>query len=142
MTMNQKPTGTAMSMPAGLAVGGIWSLVVTIGLSAVIAKLIDGEIVEQGSIGYFVISILLIASITGALQSFRKIKRRRMLVCLISGLIYFCVLLSITALCFGGQYQGIGVTGLVVLCGSSCAGLMGLREKKQGRTGKIPALHR
>ena len=142
MTMNQKPTGTAMSMPAGLAVGGIWSLVVTIGLSAVIAKLIDGETVEQGSIGYFVISILLIASITGALQSFRKIKRRRMLVCLISGLIYFCVLLSITALCFGGQYQGIGVTGLVVLCGSSCAGLMGLREKKQGRTGKFPALHR
>lgn len=142
MTMNQKPTGTAMSMPAGLAVGGIWSLVVTIGLSAVIAKLIDGETVEQGSIGYFVISILLIASITGALQSFRKIKRRRMLVCQISGLIYFCVLLSITALCFGGQYQGIGVTGLVVLCGSSCAGLMGLREKKQGRTGKFPALHR
>jgi dolichol kinase len=65
-----------------------------------------------------------------------------MFVCLISGMIYFCVLLSITALCFGGQYQGIGVTGLVVLCGSCCAGLMGLREKKQGRKGKIPALHR
>lgn len=142
MTMNQKPTGTAMSMPAGLAVGGVWSLAITIGLSAVIAKLIDGGAVAQGSIGYFVISILLIASITGALQSFRKIKRRRMLVCLISGLIYFCVLLSITALCFGGQYQGVSATGLVVLCGSCCAGLMGLREKKQGRKGKIPALHR
>ncbi|MEE1327987.1 MAG: TIGR04086 family membrane protein [Oscillospiraceae bacterium] len=142
MTMNQKPTGTAMSMPAGLAVGGVWSLAITIVLSALIAKLIDGGAVAQGSIGYFVISILLIASITGALQSFRKIKRRRMLVCLISGLIYFCVLLTITALCFGGQYQGIGVTALVVLCGSCCAGLMGLREKKQGRKGKIPALHR
>lgn len=142
MTTNHKPTGIAMSMPAGLAVGGVWSLAITIVLSALIAKLIDGEIIAQGSIGYFVIGILLSASITGSLQAFRKIKRRRMFVCLISGMIYFCVLLSITALCFGGQYQGIGVTGLVVLCGSCCAGLMGLREKKQGRKGKIPALHR
>ncbi len=69
MTTNHKPTGIAMSMPAGLAVGGIWSLVVTIVLSALIAKLIDGEIIAQGSIGYFVISILLIASVTGALRS-------------------------------------------------------------------------
>ena len=47
MTTNHKPTGIAMSMPAGLAVGGIWSLVVTIVLSALIAKLIDGEIIAQ-----------------------------------------------------------------------------------------------
>ena len=94
MTMNQKPTGTAMSMPAGLAVGGIWSLVVTIGLSALIAKLIDREVIEQRSIGYFVIGILLSASITGALQSYRKIKRRRMFVCLISGMIYLPVILN------------------------------------------------
>lgn len=142
MTLNQKPTGTAMSMPAGLAIGGIWSLVITIVMSAVIAKLIEGEAVGQGSVGYFVISILLIGSITGALMSFGRIKRRRMVVCLISGLIYYCILLSITALCFGGQYQGMGVTGLVVLGGSCCAGLMGMHEKKQGRKGKLPAMHR
>lgn len=142
MTLNHKPTGTAMSMPAGLAIGGIWSLCVTLVMAALVAKLMDMEAIRQDSIGYFVISILLVASTTGALLSFGRIKRRRMVVCMVSGLIYYCVLLSITALCFGGQYQGMGVTGLVVLGGSFCAGLLGIHEKKQGRTGKRSVLRR
>lgn len=142
MTLNHKPTGTSMSMPAGLAIGGIWSLCVTLVMAALVAKLMDMEAIRQDSIGYFVISILLVASTTGALLSFGRIKRRRMVVCMVSGLIYYCVLLSITALCFGGQYQGMGVTGLVVLGGSLCAGLLGIHEKKQGRIGKRSVLRR
>ena len=142
MTLNKKPTGTAMSMPAGLAVGGVFSLVITLIFSGIVAKLMDAELLKQESVGYFVIGILLVSSITGAWLSFGKIKRRRMVVCMISGVIYYCILLSITALFFGGQYQGMGVTGLVVLCGSCCAGLMGMHEKKQGRKGKVSLLHR
>ena len=142
MTMNRKPTGTTMSMPAGLAIGGICSLLITLLLSATVAKLMAGETIAQGSAGYFVISILLIASITGACISYGRIRRRRMVVCLVSGLIYYCILLAITAMCFGGQYQGVGVTGLVVLCGSCCAGLMGLRDKSGSRRGKRAIMHR
>lgn len=142
MTMNRKPTGTTMSMPAGLAIGGICSLLITVVLSAIVAKLTESEVIAQESIGYFVISILLISSVAGSLVSFRKIQRRRLVVCLISGLIYYCVLLSITAMCFGGQYQGVGVTGMAILCGSCCAGLMGLRDKSGSRRGKRAILHR
>ena len=142
MTMNQKPTGTTMSMPAGLAIGGIFSLIITLIMSAIVAKLIEGEVIAQRNVGYFVIGILLISTIVGALISFGRIKRRRMIVCLISGLIYYCILLSITALCFGGQYQGVAVTGLVILCGSCSAGLMGLRDKNMSRREKLGMLRR
>ena len=142
MTMNRKITGTTMSMPAGLTIGGICSLLITLMMSAIVAKLMESEVIEQESIGYLVISILLISSVAGSLISFGRIQRRRMVVCLISGLVYYCVLLSLTAMCFGGQYQGIGVTGLVILCGSCCAGLMGLREKSNSRRGKKSIVHR
>ena len=140
--MNHKPTGTAMSMPVGLTVGGIGSLMITLAMSAVIAKMMEREVIAQGNIGYFVIGILLLSTIAGALISFGRIKRRRMIVCLVSGLIYYCILLLITTLCFGGQYQGVGVTGLVVLCGSCCAGLLGLRDQTKSRRGKKTVLHR
>ena len=142
MTMNHKPTGTAMSMPAGLTVGGICSLMITLAMSAVIATMMEREVIAQGNIGYFVIGILLLSTIAGALISFGRIKRRHMIVCLVSGLIYYCILLLITTLCFGGQYQGVGVTGLVVLCGSCCAGLLGLRDQTKSRRGKKTVLHR
>ena len=142
MKMNRRSAETSMSMPAGIGIGGIWSLAITILLSAITAKLIEMETVSQKNAGFFVIVILLASSITGALQAFRKIKARRMMVCLISGLVYFCVLLSMTALLFEGQYQGVGVTGLVILCGSCCAGLMGLHEKKHSRRGKMALNYR
>ena len=136
MRMNHKPTGTAMSMSAGLTVGGICSLMITLAMSAVIAKMMEREVIAQGNIGYFGIGILLLSTMAGALISFGRSKRRRMIVCLVSGLIYYCILLLITTLCFGGQYQGVGITGLVVLCGSCCAGLLGLRDQTKSRRGK------
>lgn len=123
-----KPTGRAMSMPAGLAVGGLTSLGVTLAGVAVLAWLIHGERMEMESIGYGILVLLLIASYLGAITAFRKIRRRRMLVCAASGAVYLGSLLCIPALFFGGQYSGIGVTTLLVLAGSGCAGLLGLRQ--------------
>ena len=130
MTVNQKVTGTAVSMPAGIALGCAVSLLITIAGSGLVAKLISDEIMPQTAIGYGAMIILLAASTIGASISAWKIKRLRLQVCLLSGVAYYAALLCITALFFGGQYQGMGVTALVVLAGTGVAILLSTREKK------------
>lgn len=126
-------TATTASMPGGLAVGGGVSLGITLLLSAVLAWLVHRETMTMENIGYGILAMLLLASFLGAETAFGQIRRQRLLVCGLSGLIYFALLLSITALFFGGQYSGVGVTALLILAGSGAAALLGLR---QGRGGK------
>ena len=106
MVVNRKPSGRTMSMGAGLALAGGVSMLMTLMMSAIIAFLADAAV------------------------AIHKIRRRKLLVAGASGLIYFACLLGITALFFGGQYQGIGVTGLMILCGSALPLLRG--EKGRG----------
>ena len=130
MTVNQKVTGTAVSMPAGIAIGCAVSLLITITGSALVAKLISDEVVNDTAIGYGAMMILLLASALGASISAAKVKRLRLQVCMLSGAAYYAALLGITALFFGGQYQGMGVTALVVLAGTGAAVLVSTKEKK------------
>lgn len=132
MVVNQKVTGTAKSMPGGLAAGWAASALVTLLGAIVVAYLLDSEIMQMSAIGYGAMFILLAASVLGALLAYRCIRRQRLVVCLVSGGIYFLSLLALTALFFGGQYEGIGVTGLVILGGSLAVGLLGLKQKRGG----------
>lgn len=118
MTVNQKVTGTAASIPAGLAMGTLVSLGITAALSALAAWLVRGGSVPEEGIGYCAMVILLLSSCAGALTAIRKTKRLRMQMGLAAGGIYWLCLLAATALFFGGQYEGIGVTALMVFCGS------------------------
>lgn len=129
MVANQKPTGRAMSMPAGLTLGAAVSLALTMIVSAIIAMLAEKEIIPESSIGYGVIVLLLTASAAGAFTANGKIRRRKLLVSLLSGVIYYAILLGITALFFGGQFQGMGVTALLVLAGAALPILL----NQQGR---------
>lgn len=133
MVVNRKVTGTASAMPVGLAIGAGVSLGVTLLGCGLLAWLIDSGKVPQTGIGYGALGILLAGSLLGAAAAYGRIQRRRMLVCLLSGLIYFAALLGMTALFFGGQYQGMGVTALVIFGGSLCTGLLGLRGQGRGR---------
>ena len=133
MVLKHRPGSRALSMPAGLAVGTAISIGTTILLAAVLAKLIVMQLIEETRIGYGVLCILLISSYAGAWTAFSKIKRQRMLVCLLAGIVYLAVLLAATALLFGGQFEAVGVTALLVLGGSVTAGLLGAREKRGGK---------
>lgn len=121
MTINKKVTGTASSIPAGLAWGALISTAVTLAGAAVTAKLIDGEIIGWDQTGYAVLVILLLSAWIGAMVAAGKIKRRRIVVCLASGVAYMLILLCATALFFGGKYSGVGETALLILCGSIVA---------------------
>lgn len=117
MTVNRKVTGTATTIPVGLGLGLLASMSVTAVLSAASAGLILGGRMPEDSVGYCAMVILLLSSIAGAVTATGKIKRRRFQMGLISGGLYFAALLAVTALFFGGIYDGIGVTALMILCG-------------------------
>lgn len=142
MVTTKKPTGRAMSIPGGLALGAAVSLGVTLILSAAVAKMVDAELMGEGAIGYGALITLLTAAIAGAAFAATKIKRQRILVCCLSGLVYYITLLGVTALFFGGQYQGMGVTALVVAGGCGTVVLMGLNQGKGKGNRHRKRLHR
>lgn len=130
MIYNHKATGRALSMPAGFAIGLCFSLCATLILSAILAKFVSAEKLEWETIGYGIMMILLITSVIGAKATCMMIKRRKLISCMLAGLFYWLALLITTALFFGGQYSGMGVTGLIILCGSALVCLLELRGEK------------
>lgn len=103
MVANKKITGRATSLPAGLAIGAVCSLAATLVLTAILAKLVEAETLPVEKVGYGIMVLLIVSSFAGAMISFGRIKRQRMLVCIVSGVIYFAMLMSMTALFFGGS---------------------------------------
>lgn len=137
MVVNQKATGRAISMPVGLLVGCGVSMAVTLIAAGVLAKLLDSEKLAWENVGYGIEATLLLASFCGSMAAFRKIKRQRLVVCAVSGILYFCMLLALTALFFGGQYESVWLTAGLILAGSGGAALLGLRGEGKGRRKKI-----
>lgn len=125
--VEKKMTGRAASIPGGLAIGALVSMIVTVLIAAIGAHLIISEMLPQDKIGYCSIAALLCGAILGALTASGKVKHRKLLVCLLSGMVYFLMLLATTALFFGGQYEGIGVTFVTVSLGSIAAALIASR---------------
>lgn len=142
MTANQKVTGRASSMPGGLALGACVNLLITIIGAMFCGWLIGNEKAPEQSIGYCSMFILLAASFLGARTAAAKIKHRILYVSILSGIIYYCSLLAITALFFGGMYQGMGVTALVIMAGCISAALIGQKGERRSRRGKKRMNHR
>lgn len=135
MIINRKATGRASSMPIGVLAGGACAFAGTMLTSAVLAKLVDMEIIPQDKIGYGIMALLLLCAFLGANEACRRVKRQYLIVSAISAGVYYSMLLSVTALFFGGQYSGMGVTAVLVLCGSLLAVFLrsGNREGRKRR---------
>lgn len=121
-------SGRAYSIPGGIAYGVAISTGITFLGTLILAWMVDREIILWEQIGYGIMVTLLLASFSGALCAYTRIKRQRLLICLMEGAVYFALLLSITALFFGGQYSAVGVTACLVAGGCGSAGLLGLRQ--------------
>ena len=133
MKISSGRNGRTVSMAAGIAWGTGIAMGLTCLMSLLVSVLVDRGILGEYAIGYGAMVILLVASISGAVAAKKRIRRRNILVVMVTGLCYFLCLLSMTALLFGGQYQGIGVTGLVILGGSGTVALMGMNDKTRGK---------
>ena len=133
MITQHKAGSRAVSFPSGLAVGAAVSIAVTIFVCVAGAWLISAEVMPQEQIGYCAVTALLAAAITGGLTACGKIQRQKMIVCLLSGGLYYLILAVVTITFFGGDFRGMGVTFLTVLLGSVTAILLATGRKKQGR---------
>ena len=113
-----KLTAKAVTIPAGLALGVGAAMAVTLLGAGLAAWAILGGAIPEGVSGYLAMVILLLSSAAGSAVAAGTIQRLRAQMCLAAGGGYFLALLAVTAAFFGGQYQGIGVTALMVMCGS------------------------
>lgn len=138
MVLNQKVTGKTSALPIGILLGVVVCVMLTLLGTAVVAWMLHAEVLTEEMVGYAAMIILLIASAVGAWISTAKTKRLRVQVCMLTGGGYYLTLLSVTALFFGGQYQGMGVTAVMVLIGCGTVALLGLkdRNRKRGRAPK------
>lgn len=126
-------SGRASSIPAGLAWGVGISLLVTLVSAAMIAILVNKEILAWQNVGYGIMIMLLCSSFLGARVSVGKIKRQRFAVSSMFTVAYIGILFAMTALFFGGQYEGVGVTTLLVMCGSLVSLMVNTGRKWEGR---------
>lgn len=130
MHMNQKLFGRALGIPAGVGLGALISLLITLVGAALVSYLIAAEKIGEGTIGFSALIILSVAAAIGAWCAVSVVKRLRLQVSMMSGGSYYLILLALTALFFGGQYEGMGVSALIILAG--CA-LVALIPSKSGK---------
>lgn len=124
MVANRRVTGKAKSMPAGIGIGTAVSVAITVAGAALIAVWIDKGTMSSDAMGYGALATLLLSSLIGSLTAAAMIKHRKSVVCMATGLMYFCALLCCTAMFFGGRYSGVGVTALVIFAGSGASALL------------------
>ncbi len=133
MTVNQKVSGTASTMPAGLLKGAVAAIIMTIAGAALMSALIIREVLRETSIGYCAMVVLLISPLAGALIAMNAVKQKLAIVAALSAGIYYLLLLGTNALLLKGEYTGMGVTALLVLAGAGSALLLKLRQPKTKR---------
>lgn len=134
MALNKKDSGKASAMTIGILFGVLVSVLISLVSSSILAGLISGEKMSADAVGYGTAVILVVASSVGAWTANAKIKHHRTQVCLITGGVYFLVLLAFTAMLFDGQYRGLGISAICVLAGCTVVALLGIRDKKSRKS--------
>lgn len=130
MVKNRKVTGRARSIPVGMAVGWGIGLLVTVSAAAILTQIILSGAMSERMTGVGAYLILPMAAALDALVAASMIKRRWAQVCLGAGGLYFLTLLGISALLFGGQYQGVGISLLLIMGSSAAVGMLGSKREK------------
>ena len=121
----RKFQGGRAFIPAGIAIGtGVSALLSLVG-AAIIAWLVNGESLSTEHTGVAAMLVNFLSGAAGAWTSILLIKKRKLLVSLATGGCYLALLLSVTAMFFGGQFEGAWKGILAVLVGSLAASLLG-----------------
>ena len=134
--MERKNMGRASSVPGGLIMGAGIGVGTTIMAAAAMALLIHYDKMKWEAVGYGIMVTLLAASFMGSKMTYGKVRRQKLLVCMLTGVAYYGILALMTALLFGGQFAGAGVSALLILAGSGSAALLGSAPGRGGRSEK------
>ena len=122
--------GKALSVPEGLLLSLTVNIITTSLIITILSVLLSTKTILWSETGYWIMIMLLISSFTGSKVAIGTVKSQRYLIATMSGILYFMSLLCITALFFGGQYNSVIETGILILSGSIAAALIHLPQKK------------
>lgn len=142
MTTQHKVTGRASSVPAGLAAGAMVSILVTAVICVISGWMIGSEMIEQNKIGYCSITALIASAILGSMVASKKVQRKRFLISMASGGIYYAILAAVTIIFFDGSFQGMGVTFLTIMIGVLASALFSNRGRSAGFSRRRKKIHR
>lgn len=115
--MSKKEYRNTMSIPAAVGVGTVISTIVMLIGAIVITLLVSNELISDQSMDYGVLALTMLSAILGCSVSNVVAKRRLLIVSVCTAVTFLLVLISITAIFYGGQYSAIPVTALVILGG-------------------------
>ncbi len=129
-----------MPIPMSIGVGVMISMAGMLAGALALAAVIHKGKMSPDAMGYGVLAVLMISSVFGSLIACTRVSGKRLIVGAVTSAVYLLVLLCMTALFFGGRYQGVAVTALVVLGGGIISALLTTRHGKG--TGKKHKKHR
>lgn len=138
--MMKTQVGQAPSMAKailwGTGIGILWAAV----CAAIIAKLLDSEVLRMESVGYGSLIAHLTAVFIGSKAAMGKAGHMPMPAAAATGVCYYLCLLLVNALFFGGYFTGMGTTLLLVVlaAGASILTAGQGRGHKRRRRYKIP----
>lgn len=130
MSVKRKRGNITRTMPGAIGLGLCIGITLLLVGCAVLAWLVISEKVDMNSIGFGNGIILILSSGIGAWLAAALAGSKRLQVIGIFAAVFFAVLLSMTALLFGGQYSGILVNGTCILAGAGGVLLLGKLPKK------------
>ena len=137
MATTTKRTGRAGSIPGGMAISAAISMAITVFLSLMIAYSIQRESITWEQAGYWIMGMLFAASFLGSKAACWFIKRQKLAVSLMSGTLYWGMLLCLTALFFGGSYDCVLETAGIIIAGCATASLLELPAGKKRKKGRV-----
>lgn len=136
-----RQTGKAHSVTTGLVVAASVSMMITLLLSAAIAFFLNTEKVTWQQAGYWIMGMLFASSFIGGKCAYASVKRQRFIISLMSGILYWGLLLCICALFFGGNLGAVWETAGIIGAGSGSAALLHIPITKR-RTAKLRRAYR
>lgn len=123
--MSKKGNAKAVALPAGIGIGLGVGLIITLIGAVLLTFALAGETMSVETIGYGIMVVLFIAAFLSSMVATWCIKHRKMQVSLITAGAFFLILLAMNALFFGGQYQGVGASLIVVAIAGTAAAFIG-----------------
>lgn len=142
MSKKRRVKESGSSIPKAIGLSLIISATITVLGTVAGAYLIQKEMILQENMGIVVIAVLTLGSAAGAFAAMYTAKRMKLQTSILSGVSYYILLLSMTALFFGGQYDGIVATALAIISGCSIAALLNILPNKRGKSFKRKTAYR
>ena len=134
MTGVMKSGRKACSVTGGMVISATVSIAITLFLSLWIANLLNHESITWEQAGYWIMGMLFAASFLGGKSAIAAIQRQKLLIAIMSGALYWGILLCMTALFFGGNFDSLWETAGIISAGCTSAALIALPgRQKQGR---------